>query len=107
MPQKLVWTPTQDALVKRMRAEGATWDAIAAELSVSRFTIIERGRRIGACRPPPPVKPPLEDRGRPPLPPGHPYCWLLLTEGTVLEGTDYPYPVFISRRHSPPRHGGL
>ncbi len=31
---------------------------------------------------------------RPPLPPGHPVSWSLLTDGTVLEGEPYPYPVF-------------
>jgi hypothetical protein len=98
MPHKLCWTPAQDALIRRLRAKGATWDAIAAALKVSRFTIIERGRRIGACRPPPELKPPPEDRERPPLPAGHPYCWLVLTEGTVLEGSVYPYPVFAVER---------
>ena len=31
---------------------------------------------------------------RPPLPAGHPVCWGLLTDGTVLDGAEYPYPVF-------------
>lgn len=31
---------------------------------------------------------------RPALPPGHPVSWGLLTRGTVLDGADYPYPVF-------------
>jgi hypothetical protein len=98
MPHKLDWTPAQDALIRRLRAKGATWDAIAAALSVSRFTIIERGRRIGASRPPPEPKPPVEDPERPPLPAGHPHCWVVLTEGTVLEGSVYPYPVFAIER---------
>ncbi len=98
MPHKIDWTPSQDTTIRRLRAEGATWDAIATALSVSRFTIIERGRRIGACRPPPEIKPPPEDEDRPPLPAGHPFCWLVLIAGTVLEGTDYPYPVFVTER---------
>ncbi len=98
MPHKLAWTPAQDALIRRLRAAGATWDTIASAFSVSRFTIIERGRRIGAFRPPPELKPPPEDPDRPPLPPGHPDCWHVLTKGTVLEGSNYPYPVFISER---------
>lgn len=32
------------------------------------------------------------DRG--PLPPGHPLSWGAITDGTVLAGADYPYPVF-------------
>jgi hypothetical protein len=98
MPHKLTWTPAQDLLIRRLRAEGSTWDVIATTLSVSRFTIIERGRRIGARKPPPEFKPPPADPDRPPLPAGHPYCWLVLTEGTVLEGSLYPYPVFATER---------
>ncbi len=94
MPHKLVWTPAQDAKIKRMRSEGATWDSIAAALSVSRFTVIDRGRRIGARRPQPELTPPSDDPSRPPLPAGHPRTWRALTEGTVLEGSDYPLPVF-------------
>jgi hypothetical protein len=94
MPQRLIWTPAQDMTIRRLRAEGATWDTIAAELSVSRFTIIERGRRIGAQRPPREFSPPPDDADRPPLPAGHPRSWHALTSGTVLEGSQYPLPVF-------------
>ena len=31
---------------------------------------------------------------RPPLPSGHPITWSLITDGTVLERSAYPYPVF-------------
>lgn len=31
---------------------------------------------------------------RPAMPAGHPVTWGLLTVGTVLEGTPYPFPVF-------------
>ena len=31
---------------------------------------------------------------RPPLPSGHPTTWGLITSGTVLECSAYPYPVF-------------
>jgi hypothetical protein len=94
MPQRLVWTPAQDLTIRRLRAEGATWDTIAAQMSVSRFTIIERGRRIGAQLPPREFKPPPPDADRPPLPPGHPCTWQALTRGTLLEGSAYPLPVF-------------
>lgn len=95
MPQKLAWNPAQDATIKRMRAEGATWDSIAAALAISRFATIDRGRRIGASRPPPDFVPPGEDPARPPLPPGHPRSWKPLIAGTVLEGSKYPLPVFV------------
>ena len=39
-------------------------------------------------------KPSQEETERPPLPPGHPIAWLVLTEKTILEGADYPLPVF-------------
>jgi len=96
MPQRIVWTPSRDAQIRRLRAEGATWDAIAMAMSVSRFTAIERGRRIGAKRPPPAAAAPSEDPMRPALPAGHPRTWNALTQGTVLEGTAYPYPVFLT-----------
>lgn len=31
---------------------------------------------------------------RPPLPAGHPISWGMLTDGTALDGADYPFPVF-------------
>ncbi len=94
MPQKLHWTQGQDSQIKRLRAEGASWDAVAATLGMSRWTVIDRGRRIGAARPPRQILPPAEERERAPLPPGHPRSWSILTAGTVLEGTPYPLPVF-------------
>ena len=64
MPPKTDWTEARDAQLRRFRAEGATWDVIAAALGVSRYTAIERGRRIGARKPPPEHKPAPEDPGR-------------------------------------------
>jgi hypothetical protein len=95
MPKKLHWTEAQDLAIRRMRVEGATWDAIAAALGVSRYTAIERGRRIGAPRPPPEFSPAPEDPRREPLPAGHPRSWSVITDGTLLEGTPYPLPCFI------------
>lgn len=94
MPTKLIWTDAQDSQIKRLRGEGEAWDAIAAALGLSRWTVIERGRRLGAHRPPKEFVPPPEDPGRDPLPAGHPRSWNVITEGTVLEGTPYPLPVF-------------
>lgn len=93
MPQKLLWTEPRDIALKRHRAEGASWDEIAAAFGISRNAVIERGRKIGASRPPreaAPSAPP--DRG--PLPAGHPLAWGLLTAGTLLAGAPYPHPVF-------------
>ncbi len=94
MPKRIEWTAAQDMQIKRMRAEGATWDAIAASLGVTRWTAIERGRRIGARQPPIDFVPPPESLTREPLSAGDPRSWDALTRGTVLEGTPYPLPVF-------------
>jgi hypothetical protein len=94
MPSKLIWTDARDCLLRRLHTEGATWDVIAATLSVSRYTAIERGRRIGARKAPLDHKPLPEDLARDPLPPGHSRTWGVLTHGTVLAGTPYPFPVF-------------
>lgn len=32
---------------------------------------------------------------RPTLPAGHPISWGLLTDGTALDGSEYPHPVFL------------
>ncbi len=93
MAKQRCWTDAQDTKLRRMRAEGATWDEIAAVLAVSSAIARERGRRIGARRPPPDFVP-HEDPDREPLPPGHPRSWGCITEGTVLQGTPYPLPFF-------------
>lgn len=94
MPRKIEWTAAQDMQIRRMRAEGATWDGIAAVLGVTRWTAIERGRRIGARRPPADFSPPPDNPMREPLPAGDPRSWDVLIQGTLLEGTPYPLPVF-------------
>jgi hypothetical protein len=92
MPRRIVWTDAQDTQIRRLRAEGASWDTIAATLGFTRWTVIERGHRIGASRPPPEATPPPEDPARDPLPPGHPRSWAAITAGTVLEGVPYAVP---------------
>lgn len=94
MTNKHRWTAAEDSQLRRLRAEGATWDAIAAVLHLTRWTVIERGRRLGVRRPPPDFVPPAEDPAREPLPAGHPRSWGAITAGSVLEGTSYPLPVF-------------
>ena len=93
MPKRIEWTAAQDMKIKRMRAECASWDCIAEAVGVTRWTAIERGRRLGARLPPPDFKPPTEDSERPALPPGHPETWGIITKGMSLEGVPYPVPV--------------
>lgn len=94
MATRVAWTAEQDARLNALRASGLTWDAVAASLGLRRNTVHERGRRIGARRAPP-CRPPPEDPNRGPRCPGHPETWGLLIRGTLLEGTPYPYPVFL------------
>jgi hypothetical protein len=94
MPKKLTWTNAQDAQIRRLRTEGASWDTIAAILGLARWTVIERGRRIKALRPPLGFVPPPEDLARDPLPAGHPRSWGAINAGTVLNDAPYPLPIF-------------
>jgi hypothetical protein len=94
MPKKFVWTAAQDAQIRRLRAEGASWDSIAAVLGFTRWAVIDRGHRIGARPPPREFVPPPEDPSRDSLPAGHSRSWSAITSGTVLENMPYPLPVF-------------
>jgi hypothetical protein len=91
MPPALLWTGPADRLIHRKRSAGATWDEIAASLGVSRWSAISRGRRIGALAPERPV-PHEADSARETLAAGHPLAWEVLTVGTLLAGTAYPWP---------------
>jgi len=93
VPKRIEWTEVQDTKIKRMRAESASWDTIAEAVGVTRWTVIERGRRLGARLPPPDFQPPLEDPERPALASGHNETWGIITRGTSLEGMPYPIPV--------------
>jgi hypothetical protein len=92
MPKRIEWTEAQDMVIRRMRAECETWDNIAIAIGVTRWTVIERGRRLGARLPPNDYLPPGEDPERPPLPPGHRETWGAIIKGTTLEGMPYPVP---------------
>jgi hypothetical protein len=96
LPTRIRWSEAQDWEIRRMRAERVSWDVIAAAVGVTRWTAIERGRRLGARPPPPPPPeplPPKEDPERACLPPGHPETWAVIIQGTCLEGIPYPIPV--------------
>ena len=95
VPKRIEWTEVQDTRIKRMRAESASWDNIAIAVGVTRWTVIERGRRLGARLPPADFVAPSEDPDRPALPPGHVATWGIIIEGTSLEGMPYPIPVAV------------
>jgi hypothetical protein len=89
MPRKITWTEAQDMQIRRLRAEGRTWDEIGATMGLTRWTVIERGRRVGAKPPPPDFVPPPPDPNRDPLPAGDPVTWSAITSDTVLAGVPY------------------
>lgn len=96
MRAHVVWTQELDERLLQLRLYGLTWDAIAEAMCLGRNTVLERGRKIGARRPPAPRPVAAEEaRDRPPRQAGHPITWGLLNAGTVLEGEAYPYPVFL------------
>ena len=103
MPPKLHWTEAADTAIRHLRAEGASWDTIAAAIGASRWSAIERGRRIGA-RAPIRIAPPPPDPCREALPAGHPVTWGAITQGTLLEATAYPWPPLpLTRAEAPAR----
>jgi hypothetical protein len=93
MPKRIVWTEAQDTQIRRMRADRSSWDTIAAAVGVTRWTVIERGRRLNARLPTPVTHDrSFDDTERAPLPPGHPESWGAIIRGTTLEGVVYPIP---------------
>jgi hypothetical protein len=94
MTRKIAWTDAQDMQIRRRRAEGASWEAIAADLALTLWAVTERGRRIGAGRSQADFVAAPEDPLRDPLPAGHPTSWDAINAGTVLEGAPYPLQFF-------------
>ncbi len=93
MPPPLLWTTHADSLIHRLRRTGATWDEIAVALRISRWSIIARGRRIGALAPERLTPTAAEaDPAREALAAGHHLAWEVLTAGTLLAVTSYPWP---------------
>ncbi|HVY13658.1 MAG TPA: AsnC family protein [Rhodopila sp.] len=93
MPSKFVWSEGQDSRLRRLRAEGVEWDVVARTLGMTRWAVIERGRRLGITRRPVadmPAEPVISDR--PPLPAGHPESWDLINRGTILEAVPFRAP---------------
>lgn len=80
-----------DDAIRRRRAAGATWVAIAAELGLSAWCVNQRAQKLGlttgrlAAAPEPEAPQPTPGAIlRPPLPAGHPDTWGLLSSD--------PYP---------------
>ncbi len=92
MPRKLLWSEGQDTQIRRLRSEGADWDLIAQTLGLTRWAVIERGRRLGVSRRPAHAPAVREEPDRAPLPAGHPDSWGAITAGSPLEGAPFRAP---------------
>jgi hypothetical protein len=95
MPTKSFWTEGQDTQIRRLRTEGATWDLIALALGLTRWTVIERARTIGAERRPANAVGNLDESARDPLPAGHVDSWGAINQGTSLEDAPFQTPATI------------
>ena len=99
MAAALIWTKSRDNLLIELRAEGRSWDSIAAMLGLGRWAAIQRGRLVGACKPEsPPAQRDTGPTGRDALPAGHPITWGAITAGTLLADMAYPIPPLVERR---------
>lgn len=94
MSRKIPWTDAQDSQIRRLRSEGASWEAIADDLALTLWAVTERGRRIGAGVLQADFVAAPEDPQREPLPAGHPRSWDAINLDTVLEGEPYPLRFF-------------
>jgi hypothetical protein len=92
MRKKIVWTDGQDAQIRRLRTEGASWDVIALALGLARWTVIERARAIGAEQMPANAVARPDDTAREPLPAGHAESWGAINRGTSLAGVRFRPP---------------
>ena len=92
MPRKTVWTEGQDTQIRRLRTEGASWDAIAIALGLARWTVIERARSLNLERRPANALTAPDELERQPLPAGHAESWGAINRGTSLEDVAFKTP---------------
>ena len=92
MPRKTVWTDGQDNQIRRLRTEGASWDAVALALGLARSTVIDHARAIGAEDMPPNANASLDESGRDPMQAGDPASWDAINRGTGLENAPFRLP---------------
>lgn len=92
MSRRTVWTEGQDAQIRRLQTEGATWDVIAVILGVARCMVIERARTLGSELPPAHAAVAQDDAERAPLASGHAESWGAINRGTSLEGLPFKTP---------------
>jgi len=81
--------------IRRLRTEGASWDAIALTLGLARCMVIERARILGAEHPPAHAAATLDELDRAPLSSGHAETWGVINHGTALEGVPFKIPELV------------
>jgi hypothetical protein len=84
------WTAARDAAIRRRRADGRGYPAIAAELGLSNNTVAEH---IDCAQQRAGLRQPGTNLDRPPLPAGDPVSWGLLLALTPSLG-NLPYPPY-------------
>lgn len=98
MPARHNWTEAEDNRIREQRQARVSWDLIAAEIGLSRWTVIDHAKSLDL---PAKLEPGvvalsrateewLNDADRDPLPPGHPETWGAITERTSLAGVAWP-----------------
>ncbi len=92
MHRMTIWTEGQDSQIRRFRTEGTSWDLIALALGLARWTVIERGRVIGAQGPSGNADTAEDELDRQPLPAGHAETWGAINRGTSLENLPFRTP---------------
>jgi hypothetical protein len=92
LPRKIIWSEGQDTQIRRLRTEGATWDIIAGQLGLARWTVIERARVLYVVRPPANAVPVMDESMRAPLPAGHAESWGAMNRGTALTDVGFLPP---------------
>lgn len=102
MALKLQWSIHANQQLQDLRDASETWRTISLRLGIGRSAVIKQARRIGIQPSPPmpvrlaiPAAMPHTRADRPCMPSGHPLSWAAITDGTMLEGEPYPFPVFL------------
>lgn len=96
MPRRREWSADEERLLREMRADNHTWEAIGLRLGRVHETVRRKAKLMGVWSKQ--VRPSqnathedaADDRG--PLEPGHPFTWGAIVSGTVLDGCEYPGP---------------
>jgi len=99
MPYRRYLTPEEKETFQKMFEAGASCRKIALALKAGGSFVHRHKNQIYGTEKPfgkPPVAKPAPKAApvnRAPLPPGDPVTWGAITDGTILDGARYPFPV--------------